>query len=57
MLQVNYIKKNYIYIYKILFNPENLEEGIIPIRTNKIFKNRILNSDIPGKELNVSCWI
>ena len=37
-----------------MFNPVNVEEGIIPIRTNKIFKNKILNFDIPGKELNVN---
>ena len=40
----------YVYIYKILFNPVNPESGIIPIRINK---NRILNLNIPGKELNV----
>ena len=40
-------------MYKILFNPVNLELGIIPIRTNKIFKNRILILNNPGKELNV----
>ena len=39
----------------MLFNQVNLESGIIPIRTNKkIFKNRIINLNIPGKELNVN---
>ena len=28
--------------------------GIIPIRTNKVFKNRILNLTNPGKEFNVN---
>ena len=27
---------------------------MIPIRTNEIFKNRILNLDNPGKDLNVN---
>ena len=44
----------YIYIYKILFSPVNPESEIIPISTNKIFKNRILNLNNPGKELNVN---
>ena len=30
-------------MYKILFNTVNPELGMILIRTNKIFKNRILN--------------
>ena len=42
------------YIYKILFNPVNLELGTIPSRTNKIFKNRILNLSNPGQELNIN---
>ena len=28
--------------------------GIILVGTNEIFKNRILNLNIPGKELNVN---
>ena len=44
----------YIYIYKILFNPVNMELGTIPSRTNKIFKNGILNLSKPGQELNVN---
>ena len=32
----------------------NPDYGIISIRTNKILKNRILNLDNPGKELNVN---
>ena len=40
--------------YKILFNPVNSELGTIPNRTNKIFKNRILNLSNPGQELNVN---
>ena len=44
----------YIYIYIILFSPVNPEKGIIPIRTNKIVKKRILNLDNPGKELHVN---
>ena len=43
-----------VCMYKIFFNPVNPEKGIIPIRTNKIFKNRILNLNIPGEELNVN---
>ena len=39
----------YIYIYKY-FNPVNPEKGIIPIRTNKIFNNRISNSNNPDKK-------
>ena len=38
----------------ILFNPINPELGTIPSRTNKIFKNRILNLNNPGQELNVN---
>ena len=41
-------------IYKILFNPVNPELGIIPIRTSKMFKNRISNLNNPIKELNVN---
>ena len=37
-----------------MVNPVNPELGIIPIRTNKIFENRILNLNNPGKELNVN---
>ena len=37
----------YIYIYKNLFNPVNPEVEIIPKRTKKIFKNKILNSSNP----------
>ena len=37
-----------IYIYKILFNPVNSELGTILSKTNKIFKNRILNLSNPG---------
>ena len=44
----------YIYIYKILFNPVNPELGINPIKTNKIFKNRLSNLNNPGNELNVN---
>ena len=43
-----------IYIYKILFNPVIPESGIIPIRTNRILQNRILNLNNPGKKLNVN---
>ena len=38
----------------MLFNRVNSGEGIIPIRTNKIFKSRILDLNNPGKELNVN---
>ena len=48
--RVSYV---YIFIY-ILFNPVNPELGTITRKTIKIFKNRILNLDIPGKELNVN---
>ena len=43
----------YIYIY-ILFNPINPELGTIPSRTNRIFKNRILNLSNPNQEFNVN---
>ena len=43
-----------LYIYKILFDPLNLELGTIPIQTNKIFKNRISNLINPGQELNLN---
>ena len=43
-----------VCIYKILFNTVNLESGTIPTRTNKIFKNRILNLSNPSQELNVN---
>ena len=38
----------------IFFKPVNPELGIIPISTTKIFKNRILDLNNPGKELNVN---
>ena len=38
----------HIYTYKIFFNPVNPELGTVPSRTNKIFKNRILNLSNPG---------
>ena len=44
----------YVCMYKILFNPMNLELGIMPIRTHRIFKNRILNSNNPDKKLKVN---
>ena len=55
-IRVNFKHYPYIHIsiYKTLFNPLNLKTGIIPIRTNKIFKNKILNLNNPGKELNVN---
>ena len=37
-----------------LFNPVNPELGTILSRTNKIFKNRILNLNNPGQGLNVN---
>ena len=43
-----------VCVCKISFNQGNTEQGIIPIRTNKIFKNRILNFNIPSKELNLN---
>ena len=46
-----YCSMKYIYICKILFNPEL---GTIPSRTNKIFKNRILSLDNLGQELDVN---
>ena len=41
----------YIYIYIYVRYPEL---GIILIRTNKIFKNRILSLNNSGQELNVN---
>ena len=41
-----------LYIYKIVFNPINLELGTIPNRTIWIFKYWILNSSNPGQEFN-----
>ena len=38
----------------MLFNPVNPELGIIPSKTQKIFKNRILNLSNPGQKLNVN---
>ena len=38
----------------MIFNTVNPEWGIIPMGTNKIFKNRVLNSNNSGKELNVN---
>ena len=41
-----------MYVCMILLNPVKPELGIIPIKTNKkIFKNRMLNLNITGKEL------
>ena len=45
--------RRYTLLY-ILFNPVNLEEGIIPIRINKIFENRISNLNNPGEALNAN---
>ena len=38
----------------ILFHPVNPELGTIPSRTDKIFKNRILNLNNPGQEMYVN---
>ena len=48
-----YVYKSYIYIYIYMANQVNLEKEIITIRTNKIFKEGILNLNNPGKKLNV----
>ena len=42
-----------VCVCKIFFNAVNPEFEIIPRKTNNIFKNRILNLNNPGHEVNV----